>query len=290
MTVREELDDYVLKQTLGSGASLIKINKISGVSESADDVCVTTDAGVFGARFLIGADGANSTVRRLTEEKMARRFGFAIEGNIFDDTAHQPEMTFDFGVVPRGYGWIFPRRDHYNIGVYTYDARFSLFPAQLRSYARQKFGRDDVMNIVGCPIGMWGGGSPRVTNLRRVLLVGDAAGLCDPVLGEGIYYAIKSGQMAAASILEELEGGRPVHVGFQKNMKFLRSDLRVASKLALWFYRDLGIGCLALGSPLFRYALMKGYSLGIPLGHIPRELITLPFRRISILPSIEVRD
>jgi flavin-dependent dehydrogenase len=114
---------------------------------------------------------------------------------------------------------------------------------------------------------------------RRLIFVGDAGGFCEPVLGEGIFYAIRSGQMAAAAIVEEQRhGGRADHT-FQKLSSYLRSDLRTASNVARRFYRNLAIGYLVLTAPIVRYALMKGASLGVPLGRIPSTWLSFPFRR-----------
>jgi flavin-dependent dehydrogenase len=186
-------------------------------------------------------------------------------------------MIFDFGIVPRGYGWIFPKSDHLNVGIYTYDARFRLFPAQLRGYIKHKMSRDDVTHVVGHAIAMGAGNDHHQS--RRLFLVGDAGGFCEPVLGEGIFYAIRSGQMAAASIIEEQKHGRRADHSFRTLSRYLRSDLRTASNVARRFYRNLAIGYLVLTSPIVRYALMKGASLGVPLGHIPSTWLSFPFRR-----------
>jgi geranylgeranyl reductase family protein len=274
MTIREELDAFVLGRTLRAGARFAKIGRITEILETRESVTVATEGGRFSARFLIGADGANSTVRRLSGVSPPA-LGFAIEGQVADSIADNHSVRLDFGVVPRGFGWVFPKGDHFNVGIYTYDGRFSLFPRQLRWYAQASLDRSDISQIVGCPIGMggWAGAPKR----GRVFLVGDAAGLCEPVLGEGIYYAIKSGQIAAASILAELTDGMAAWPVFRSRMRFLQDNLRIETELAKAFYRDLGLGYLALTSPIMEYSLMKGYSLGIPLGKIPASIPIMPF-------------
>jgi len=274
MTVREELDAFVLEQTLRAGARFTKIGRITEILETRESVTVVTEGERFKAPFLIGADGANSTVRRLCGEPPSD-LGFAVEGQVADSAGDNHSVFVDFGVVPRGFGWIFPKGDHCNVGLYTYDARFPLFPQQLRRYVQESLERSDLSKIVGCPIGM--GGWARKPRRGRIPLVGDAAGLCEPVLGEGIYYAIKSGQIAAASILAELTDGMAAGSVFRSRMRSLQDNLRTEADMARAFYRDPGLGYRALTSPIMEYSLMKGYSLGIPLGKIPASIPLLPF-------------
>ena len=286
MTIRAELDEFVLQKTLDAGATFIKIERLIQLEQSDNSVEVQTDIGNIKSDFLIGADGANSKVRQLIEYPQELTRGFAIEAQVACSSAQDPTMTFDFGVVPRGYGWVFPKGDHYNVGVYTFDARFRLFPEQLRSYIREKLGSVNPSHIVGHSIGF--GAWNQAKSGARIFLVGDAGGFCEPILGEGIFYAIKSGQAAAESVLDQIRNVMNADVSFQRRSSYLRGDLRVARKLAKGFYRDLGIGYRLLTSPLFKYALMKGYSSGIPLGHIPANLPRLPFHKVPQVPWLNL--
>lgn len=274
LTVRQELDDFVLRRTLQAGARFTRIGRITEILETDKRVTVATGSERFTARFLIGADGANSTVRRLTGQSL-QRFGFAIEGHVAASTTDNGCVWYDFGVVPRGYGRIFPKGDHFQVGIYTYDARFRLSKQQLLWYVQRTLQRSDVFQIVGAPLGMGGwNGEPR---RGRVFLVGDAAGLCEPLLGEGLHNAIQSGQIAAKAILAELAEGTTAHSVFRSGMNDLQATLRVDAGVAHAFYRNLGIGYLALTSPIAQYSLMRGYSLGLHMGRIPAALPLLPF-------------
>ncbi|HLX07740.1 MAG TPA: geranylgeranyl reductase family protein [Thermoanaerobaculia bacterium] len=283
MTVREELDDFVLHQTIAAGATMQKIDRLLEITSDDESVTVKLESGSIRAKFLIGADGANSSVRHLIDANEQVQFGFAIEAQV-KGHAVDPAMIFDFGMVPRGYGWIFPKGDHYNVGLYTYDARFGIMPGQLRAYVKQKALAADCEHVVGHPLGL--GGWRHAPDRKRIFLVGDAAGLCEPLLGEGIYYAISSGQMAAAAVTAELKEGKSACQSFRRSLDSLRADLRFSSALAMRFYRDLGLGCLGLTATPLHYVLMKAYSLGIPLGEIPRNLPLLPFRRVTPPPDL----
>ncbi len=99
---------------------------------------------------------------------------------------------------------MFPKGDHVNVGLYTSHETDAPTPADLRAYTHDRLGPDDLSNLAGQRVGL-GGWSYRPRS-ERVFLVGDAAGLAEPILGEGIYYAIKSGQAAAEAIAAGLSG------------------------------------------------------------------------------------
>jgi flavin-dependent dehydrogenase len=111
----------------------------------------------------------------------------------------------DFGSTPGGYGWIFPKGDHLNIGVggwkYLGPSLRSRLDRLVRFYG---FDPDDLRGLRGHHLPLRQPSSPLVDG--NVLLVGDAAGLLDPFTGEGIYAAIWSGRTAARHLEEYVAG------------------------------------------------------------------------------------
>ncbi|HEY6140357.1 MAG TPA: geranylgeranyl reductase family protein [Thermoanaerobaculia bacterium] len=276
MTVRADLDAYVLEQTRARGAAFIQIGKISAIDVEPERVTLRTESGDITGKFLIGADGANSAVARLTQDFPAGYSGFAIECHV--DTREHYEMEFDFGVVPFGYGWIFPKRDHLNVGVYTNLPHKGVVTLEgLRKYAQLKTGSSEVRHVVGHPIGL-GGPAYRPHSLRT-FLVGDAAGLVDPLLGEGIYYAIVSGQTAAAAIAASGGDAKRALDLFKSRIRGLRHDLEVCRDAAEMFYGDVDSRYKLLTTALPRYALMKGFAAGRTFGSIRKRFYTVPFSR-----------
>jgi len=182
---------------------------------SVDDGRVALDGGgVLTADFVIGADGATSITARssgLADERRAL-WGFAVRGYVAADVAtpvislwnNRPGHGFP------GYGWLFPGPDGANLGLglglghTKSDARraqqdLDAFCAHLcrvgvlesRPESMQHLGGWLKMGVVGTrPAG------------GKVLLVGDAAGLVNPLQGEGISQALASGRAAAAAIVE----------------------------------------------------------------------------------------
>jgi geranylgeranyl reductase family protein len=285
MTVRAELDQYVLERTRAAGARFSTIGAIREIRYEPDHVLVRTSTGQFRSRYLVGADGANSVVRVMTREFPDIGWGFGIEGHV-SGSAATPRFEIDFGVVPFGYGWVFPKGSHFNVGLFTSEQTVALHPDRLRDYARSLLGACDVTHIVGQRVGL-GGWRYRPRN-RRVFLVGDAAGLTEPLLGEGIYYAVKSGQAAAAAIAAELEGAASARVHFRQRIRVLSRDILSASRLASRFHADPGLGHRILTTPVVTYCAVKGCAAGMTIRDVTRRFYTLPFRRVRPLPGLPV--
>lgn len=202
---RGELDARSLKQARLAGVEYRSIHAIEHVRQTMTGVTLGVDGETLTADYLIAADGAHSPLRRLLIGGEKAGGTYAIEARVARNMArHYPGMTLDFAATTHGYGWLFPKGDHINVGLYA--SRMSgALPnrAALQGYARHALGvaATDLTDIRGYPLGT------RMGRLHlaagRVLFAGDAAGSCEPLLGEGIYGAILTGQLAAASILKE---------------------------------------------------------------------------------------
>ena len=208
MVQRKDLDQYSLTRAMAAGAQFRIIDKVISldqadaslgggvrltVSENGKKQCLT-------AGFLIGADGANSTIRRLITGREHVPGGHpdrilkypALEADVKVADPLTYPMAFDFSQGIRGYYWMFPRNDHVNIGVYAADPGMRLERKMLETYAKAYFGHTRLEAVKGYPIGVGarlGGGVSE--GKGAVLLAGDAAGLAEPLLGEGIYAALK---------------------------------------------------------------------------------------------------
>jgi flavin-dependent dehydrogenase len=174
------------------------------VTEQVDRVTVeTADGAMYEGRFLIGADGAKSVVAR----DLRLRRGHAQAAAVEAEVPVAPEllarfgsdMTFIFGEIREGYLWIFPRADHLNVGIGVFRPK----PGELQATLARVMARYGIpvarSQLRGHPLPYYTHREPIST--ARALLVGDAAGLIDPLTGEGIRLAIKSGRLAAQAIL-----------------------------------------------------------------------------------------
>ncbi len=268
MTVRQELDHFCLQQTRRAGAEFALIGPISGFDINSDGVVVRTTERDYRARFLIGADGVHSRVRQLLYGESPRWFwrGFALEARVYPTNGHRSDLIFDFAPVRRGYGWVFPKRDHLNVGLGVYDdsGAQKLDRARLSSYIHERFGDARVEHVTGQFLGFGAESAPKAE--QRVFLAGDAGGFADPLTGEGIYGAIASGQAAAAAIDGELRCGAPAQGTFAKLTTQLRQDLQLSASGARWFYGNLDLGYRALTAPVFGGAVINAYANGTKIG------------------------
>jgi len=122
LVMRDRFDHYLVQQAVLAGARLVEGVKVSGVEQRGDRMVVTTTQGELHAQLLAGADGVNSIVARSVGLIPNREVGVALEAELAVPPASLDTQgayaTFDFGALPGGYGWIFPKRDHLSVGVF----------------------------------------------------------------------------------------------------------------------------------------------------------------------------
>lgn len=287
MTVRAELDDYCLRQTVAAGAEFARIGTIAALEADDKGVTLTAREGRFRAGFLVGADGVHSRIRQLLcgETPTWLRRGFALEARVRLADRPPSDLIFEFGMVRHGYGWIFPKRDHVNAGLYTDDPGERIDRGRLLAWIAERYeGAASVEQVTGQYLGFGAENFESRSGSRgggRVFLVGDAGGFADPLTGEGIHGAIVSGQAAAAAIDTALSEGISAAEAFAVQTLHLRRDLRLSARGARWFYANFDFGFHVLTAPVFRRALVSAYADGKQVASLANAV-----RRFSRMFSI----
>jgi geranylgeranyl reductase len=218
MVDRDVFDEWLRQRASASGAER-RTGTFLRICRDGAGTAVITYRGPDGslarvrARTVIGADGANSAVAQQAIPGDGRTpFVFAYHEIVrspqdaacsFD--GKRCDVYYNGALSPDFYGWIFPHGDTTSVGVGTAKKGFSLRGAVAELRRAACLSTAETIRREGAPIPL----RPlrRWDNGRDVLLAGDAAGVVAPASGEGIYYAMYSGQLAAQTIDAFLQTG-----------------------------------------------------------------------------------
>ncbi len=252
MVTRCAFDEFLLEKAEETGITIHLEERVLDFEEHTDHVAVTTSGGTFTARFMIIAEGAQGTLKyRVRTRDKDREYGLClvteIEGTNELIDRHLPGVIeIHFGVVPMGYGWVFPHDGYYSVGIGCFGHRVA-HPGKVMETFLQRAGFRGPCKIRGHLIPA--GGIPRNTTGRRVLLCGDAAGFVDPLTGEGIAYALRSGRLAIETIEgilrkeKKWKGLRSYETccyeAFGSNLRYALLSARIIHRCPSFFYRVL---------------------------------------------------
>ena len=240
LTQRRVLDTFLLERAEEAGVRILQRSAVRAVTDDGTKFTVSAGSENLRARYLIAADGANGVTARLAAIPAPRWRGIALEGNITADplpSRWRRTIGVDFGHIRGGYGWLFPKGDHVNIGLGGWSGSGPTLRNRLDRLVRwYGFKPEDLWNVRGHPLPVRRPGAPVASG--RVLLVGDAAGFLDPFTGEGIFAAIWSGRSAAEHIAGGADGdeGDAATAYAREVQDSLLPDLRVSRKLADLFH------------------------------------------------------
>ena len=207
MTQRRRLDAYLAEQAVAAGATFRDGARVADVRIGADYVTATVGGDPVAASVLVGADGANGVVAKAAALDGGIVRGVALEGNVpwelLDRDRYARTAVVELGSPRGGYGWLFPKGDHANLGVGGWASEGPSLRDHLAVLSRAHgVAPDALTDLRGhrLPMRRVGAATPATGN---VVLVGDAAGLVDPLSGDGIYEAFTSARLAAEAILAD---------------------------------------------------------------------------------------
>lgn len=201
---RRELGKYLMDEAEKAGVSILK-SRITHIEPINRGWKLSTRDTALQSDFLIGADGATSLVRRsvgtaIQPEDLSVTLGYFIPGEA------PPLMKIYFVPSFEGYIWSFPRPNHVSYGLITrsqpgWTARAKML---LSNFIIADLGSVvlEQAEFYSAPVPCLGPRSWKKNVIcgNRWAVVGDAAGLTDPITGEGIYFAFKSAEILAETI------------------------------------------------------------------------------------------
>lgn len=245
MVMRDVFDAYLVERAVEKGAVLRDATAFKSVSGPAGDLSVQTDRDSIKTRLIVGADGYPGRVGRCLGLTVRCARMTAVEGecrfanpNVI--ARFRQSVHFDFGVIPKGYGWVFPKRDHLSVGVVTLGTNnvrgvTAAFHAYMRCKHLDCASRIHPLRGRMIPFApVW-----RKNRLAtdRGLVVGDATAVTDPLTGEGLYFAIKGADLAARALCLALDRGYdylPRYTG--RVASAFKADLVCARRMARAIY------------------------------------------------------
>lgn len=303
MVQRPRFDQALVQRAAAAGARVLEGHSFTALESTAAGVelrLLQRDSGGgaaierrLRARHVIGADGASGAVAASVGLRSSPRVALAMELEVphrwqpGDPLLRADLLHLDYGVLRRGYAWVFPKADHLNIGAGEFHGRFRDARRDPGARARLRAAIDGYAAALGVdpgrlaglrahahPLPFWDGPEPLHSPDGRVLLVGDAAGLINPLFGDGLLHAIRSGRLAAEALLagDPLSHTARVH-------ELLASDFEAARRLARLFYGLPGL--------TYRYGISQPRSTALAVrllgGEIPFQgLGRRALRRIAL--------
>jgi geranylgeranyl reductase family protein len=240
MVMRERFDYFLTSRAILSGVQVLDNTNVIGIERGKAGSIVSTSGGKFNAGFVVGADGVNSRVAKALGLQIDSRYNIALAAEVYPEDIglldrYKNEVEFDLNVVPEGYGWVFPKKDHLSVGVFSSARMAKYLRPCLDEYLRMKKVKDGYTakrtKAQLIPI------HPNKNNIlgtEKGCAIGDAAGFADPITGEGIYYGIREAQIAAEAIIKHGPSGSLQYSDMVK-LEFME-ETRAAEKMSM-FYR-----------------------------------------------------
>ena len=264
MVDREHFDEWLRERAASNGAERFS-GQFSSLVDAADadgytriSLNATPSEAHEGhphevrARYIIGADGARSKIaQRHIPRSGEGRFVYAYHEILktpdpivcrnqgIDYDPIRCDVIYNGTVSPDFYGWVFPHGDHLSVGTGSMDKGFSLRTATTALRAMAGLSGAETIRQEGAPIPLKP--LPIWDNGRQIILAGDAAGVVAPASGEGIYYAMLGGRLAADAVEEALQTNRPKALASARR-RFMKEHGRVFWVLGLlqrfWYGSD----------------------------------------------------
>jgi geranylgeranyl reductase family protein len=208
---------------------------------------ITSSGESFQSQIIVGADGINSFIRKKAfsqthfDHNLSLGFQVDVPSQLIRTPYRAPVPKFFFGYSQWGYGWIFPYRDHFVVGICGLIRKNPRLKDTFNSFLRDVTELNVDYNSVFMSHMGSSGNFMEAPAVGNVLLLGDAAGLADPLTGEGIYYAHKSAALASQAIREcfDSAGKKCLSATYCALLEPFIKELKIAKRFRDWTYSPL---------------------------------------------------
>lgn len=237
MTMRREFDAELHARAVDAGAQVFAPVKISAIDTDTPSITLA-DGRILTGRVLIGADGANSAVARALYGRAfdPAKIGFGLEVELDRELIEDNTTEIDLGAAQWGYGWVFPKNDTITVGVGGVHVKNPDMKAHFRDYLALHAPHLDAEKVTCKGAFLPFGAYRKVPGRGSVLLAGDAAGLVDPITGEGIAWAMKSGQYAGQAAAEALQHDKPAMDAYMARIGYIHREMAAARRIRALIY------------------------------------------------------
>jgi geranylgeranyl reductase family protein len=265
MTQRSRLDAFLAERAVAAGVEFRDSTKVTAIVADGDGFTVGLGPSEQRCRVLVGADGANGMTAKALGLGESPRYGVALEGNLpfarADASRYQGRAVLELATLPGGYGWVFPKGDHLNFGVGGWEEEGPGLRGHLRELCdRHGVAGTDLENVRGHRLPLR---RPDARLSRgRALLVGDAAGLVDPLSGDGMYEAFLSARLAEDAVSALLAGRCADLEGYDSALRRALGRMTAASWGAKHAFDRFPRLTFALSRPSFVWPVVEGLLRG----------------------------
>jgi geranylgeranyl reductase family protein len=253
MASRAPFDKFLADKAVEAGVELRDQSPVHQINATQSHVEVKTSQGTFESKMVIGADGMGGPTAfagGFYDRWKPHQVAYAIESEVpvgeravEDFIGDQSYFDIFFGVSQAGYGWVFPKDNHLTVGVGCRLSKLRDAHGLFNGFIKR------IPELEGADIPKpqahlipLGGVAKVPTTKERILLAGDSAGFAEPLLGEGIYFAIWGGQLAARVASEACHQERFDDSFLKRYVKRWRNsfgvDFDVAYRVACFSYLE----------------------------------------------------